>query len=296
MPIRDDSFIDDEFLMQLEKLKIVSRKSTRNPRRGEYRSWQSGEGFEFLDFRKYHLGDDLRYVDWSVYGRLDKLFIKLFHAEKGQTAHILLDISRSMGVGTPSKDITAKKIAAALSYICLSNLDKTGMMAFNNKIVKIKPPARGKRQYLEVLKFFQSLQPADQTNLNDSLKEYAAVCKNPGIAIVISDFFDPQGYDEGLKALAYRKFDINLIQMMDHEELYWSKTGNLLLNECETGESKVTLVDNKTLDLYHRKVKDFIAGIKQYCSHYGMNYFLCDTSVSFENLLTDYLTNGALFR
>jgi len=107
-----DSFIDDEFLKQLEKLKIISRKSTRNPRRGEYRSWQSGEGFEFLDFRKYHLGDDLRYVDWSVYGRLDKLFIKLFHAEKGQTAHILLDISRSMDNGTPSKDITAKKIAA----------------------------------------------------------------------------------------------------------------------------------------------------------------------------------------
>ena len=147
-----------------------------------------------------------------------------------------------------------------------------------------------------MLKFFQSLQPADQTNLNASLKAYAAICKNPGIAIVISDFFDPRGYQEGLKALAYRKFDINLIQVMDHEELYWSQTGNLLLNECETGESKVTLVDNKTLELYRKKVQDFIAGIKHYCSHYGMNYYLCDTGVPFENLLTDYLTNGALFR
>ena len=118
MPLRSDSFIDDAFLKQLEKLKIVSRKSTRQSHRGEHRSWQSGEGFEFLDFRKYHLGDDLRYVDWSVYGRLDKLFIKLFHSEKGQTAHILLDTSRSMISGEPSKDITAKKIAAALSYIC----------------------------------------------------------------------------------------------------------------------------------------------------------------------------------
>ena len=290
------SFIDDEFLKQLEKLKIVSRKSTRNPRRGEYRSWQSGEGFEFLDFRKYHLGDDLRYVDWSVYGRLDKLFIKLYHAEKGQTAHILLDVSRSMDSGTPSKDVTAKKIAAALSYICLSNLDKTGLMAFNHKIVKTKPPTRGKKQYFEMLKFFQSLQPADQTNLNDSLKAYAAICKNPGIAIIISDFFDSRGYEEGLKALAYRKFDINLIQVMDHEELYWSQTGNLLLNECETGESKATLVDNRTLELYRKKVRDFVAGIKQYCSHYGMNYYLCDTGIPFENLLTDYLTKGALFR
>jgi hypothetical protein len=291
-----DSFIDDEFLKQLEKLKIVSRKSARNPRRGEYRSWQSGEGFEFLDFRKYHLGDDLRYVDWSVYGRLDKLFIKLFHAEKGQTAHILLDISRSMNSGTPSKDITAKKIAAALSYICLANLDKTGLMAFNNKIVKTKPPTRGKKQYLEVLKFFQSLKPTDRTNVNDSLKEYAAICKNPGIAIIISDFFDPQGYEDGLKALAYRDFDINLIQVMDHEELYWSKTGNLLLNECETGEKKAILVDKNILDLYRNKISEFIAGIKNYCGHYGMNYFLCDTGIPFEKLLTDYLAKGALFR
>ena len=296
MPDQLDSFIDDEFLKQLEKLKIVSRKSTRNPRRGEYRSWQSGEGFEFLDFRKYHLGDDLRYVDWSVYGRLDKLFIKLFHAEKGQTAHILLDTSRSMNNGTPSKDITAKKIAAALSYICLSNLDKTGLMAFNNQIVKTKPPARGKKQYLEVLKFFQSLKPSEPTDINNSLKAYAAICKNPGIAIVISDFFDPRGYEDGLKALAYRDFDINLIQVMAHEELHWSKTGNLLLNECETGEKKVTFVDQDLLDRYHNKINEFIAGIKTYCSHYGMNYFLCDTKIPFETLLTDYLSEGALFR
>jgi len=291
-----DSFIDDAFLKQLEKLKVLSRKTTRSPRRGEYRSWQSGEGFEFLDFRKYHLGDDLRYVDWSVYGRLDKLFIKLFHAEKGQTAHILLDISRSMDKGRPSKDITAKKIAAALSYICLANLDKTGLMAFNNQIVKIKPPTRGKKQYLEVLKFFQSLQPSDQTDFSSSLKAYAATCKNPGIAIVISDFFDPQGYEDGLKALAYRDFDINLIQVMDHEEIYWSKTGNLLLNECETGEKKVTFVDKKLLELYQNKINEFIAGIKSYCGHYGMDYFLCDTRIPFEDLLTDYLSKGALFR
>ncbi len=296
MPHRSDSFIDDAFLKQLEKLKIVSRKSTRQPHRGEHRSWQSGEGFEFLDFRKYHLGDDLRYVDWSVYGRLDKLFIKLFHAEKGQTAHILLDTSRSMKNGSPSKDITAKKIAAALSYICLSNLDKTGLMAFSNKIVKIKPPARGKKQYLEVLNFFQSLQPTGQTDIIGSLQAYAAICKNPGIAIVISDFFDPGGYQGGLRALAYRDFDINLIQVMSHDEIEWSTTGNLELNDCETGEKKIVFVDQQFLDNYQKKISSFIVGIQNYCRHYGLNYYLCDTRIPFENLLTDYLTKGALFR
>ena len=291
-----DSFIDDAFLKQLEKLKIVSRRSNRQPHRGEYRSWQSGEGLEFLDFRKYHLGDDLRYVDWSVYGRLDKLFVKLFHAEKGQTAHILLDTSRSMKNGSPSKDITAKKIAAALSYICLSNLDKIGLMAFSNQIDKIKPPARGKKQYLEVLKFFQSLKPTNRTDVNGSLQEYAAICKNPGIAIILSDFFDPQGYQDGLKALAYRDFDINLIHVMSHEDLEWSTTGNLLLNDCETGEKKVIFVDQHFLEIYRNKINNFIAGIRRHCRYRGVNYYLCNTRIPFENLLTDYLSRGALFR
>ena len=290
------SFIDDEFLKQLEKLKIVARKSPANLRRGEYRSWQSGEGLEFLDFRKYHPGDDLRYVDWSVYGRLDKLFIKLFHAEKGQTAHILLDVSHSMGSGSALKDITAKKVAAALSYICLSNLNKTGLMAFSNQIIKIKPPARGKQQYLAVLNFLLSLAPAGKTSINGCLGEYAAICKNPGIAILITDLFDPQGYQEGLRALAYRDFDINLIHVMDHDELEWSRTGNLLLTDCETGEKKITFVDHDLLATYQNKVSAFIAAAKSYCGHHGINYFLCDTSIPFENLLTNYLSKGALFR
>jgi hypothetical protein len=296
MTDRLNSLIDDEFLKKLEKLKVIARKSARNPKRGEHRSWQSGEGLEFLDYRKYHIGDDLRYVDWSVYGRLDKLFIKLFHAEKGQTAHLLLDMSLSMGTGNPSKDITAKKIAAAISYICLSNLDKTGLMAFSDKIVAVKAPARGKKQYPEVLKFFFLLKPSDSTNVNGCLTDYANICKNPGIAIIISDFFDPKGYEDGLKALAYRDFDINLIQVMSREELFWSKIGNLLLHDVETGEKKVTFVDKHLLELYQNKINAFISNIKSYCSHYGINYFLCDTSIPFEDLLTDYLTRGALFR
>jgi len=296
MSADNDSFLDEDFLRKLEKLKIITRRSARSPQRGEHRSWQSGEGLEFLDYRKYHPGDDLRYVDWSVYGRLDKLFIKLFHAEKGQTAHILIDVSRSMASGNPPKEMTAKKIAAALSYICLANLDKTGLMAFNEKIVDIKTPARGRNRFPEVLKFLLSLSTSSQTNLNGCLAEYAAICKNPGIAIIISDLFDSKGYEDGLKALAYRNFDINLIHVLDHEEISWSRTGNLLLHEAETGEKKVTVVDKQLLSLYRKKIESFISGIKSHCAHYDMNYYLCNSSNPFEETLTDYLSTGALFR
>ena len=135
-----------------------------------------------------------------------------------------------------------------------------------------------------------------QTNVNECLAEYAAICKNPGIAIIISDLFDPDGYEDGLEALAYRNFDINLIQVMTHEELFWPKTGNLMLRETETGEKKVAYVDKHLLEVYQKKINGFISAIKSYCGHYGINYFLCDTGIPFEDLLMDYLSMGALFR
>jgi uncharacterized protein (DUF58 family) len=291
-----DSFIDESFLKNLEKLKIITKKGIKGPERGEHKSWHSGEGLEFLDYRNYQVGDDLRYVDWSVYGRLDKLFIKLFHAEENQTVHILLDMSRSMGAGTPSKADSAKRIAAAVSYICLSNLDKISMAAFTDKIVEISPIVRGKRKYSKVLNYLLSLAPEANTDVNACLTEYASICKHPGIAIVISDLFDPKGYQDGLKSLTYRDFDVSLIQVLDHEELFWSKIGTFILQDVETGEKKVTSVNESLLERYHKQVATFISNIKSFCSNYGINYYVYDTSILFEEFLIDYLTKGKIFR
>ena len=296
MPEALESFIDDAFLKNLEKLKIATKKGMKGPHRGEHKAWQSGEGIEFLDYRKYHLGDDLRYVDWSVYGRLDKLFIKLFHAEENQTVYVLLDMSRSMGSGTPPKHISAKKMAAALSYISLSNFDKIGLASFSDRIGDMKPPVRGKKTFPEVLSFLTSLQPANETDVNASLFEYASICRRHGIAIIVSDLFDPRGCADGLKALAYKHFDIHIIHTLDHEELFWTKTGNLLLNDVETGKKKVTYVDRSLLKRYRKKISDFISGIENFCRENEMSYYLYDTSVPFENALIDYFTNGAVLK
>jgi len=269
-------------------------RTKQGPQKGEHTSWQSGEGLEFLDYRKYHPGDDLRYVDWSIYGRLDKLFIKLFHAEKSQTVHILLDMSRSMNTGSPSKDISAKKIAAALCYIGLSSLDKIGMMAFNHKIIAVKTPMRGKNKYPEAINFLTALEASEPTDLNACLSEYALICKTPGIAIVISDFFDPKGFRAGLKALVHRRFDVNLIQLLDYEELVGKQTGNFLLTDIETGEKKRVFIDKHLLALYRRKIDRFISGIKDQGRQYGTNYYLYDTRVPFENFIISYFTREAV--
>jgi len=291
-----DSFIDERFLKQLEKLKLITQRGVKGPFRGEHKSWRSGEGQEFLDYRNYQAGDDLRYVDWSVYGRFDKLLVKLFHAEENQTIHFLLDTSRSMRFGSPSKLIGAKRIAAAVGYIGLSNLDRITMTAFADTLLDSKPPVRGKRKYAEVLNFLHRQDADRPTNINTSLSEYAAVSKYPGIVLVLSDLFDPAGYQDGLRALSYRNFDVHLIQVLDHEELFWSQTGSLALQDIESGEKKTSFVDRDLAKRYQKRVEDFLAEIKGFCDDTGINHYVYDTSVPFEDFLIGYLTKGAIFR
>ena len=296
MASRQDIFFDDDFLKKLEKIKIITKKGFRSLDMGGHRSVQSGEGIEFLDYRKYQTGDDLRYVDWNVYGRMDKLFIKLFHAEENQSIHILMDVSRSMDWGEPTKAVCAKRIAAAVGYIGLSNFDKVGLTSFAHKILDIRPPLRGKRKYPELLHFLLSQELTHGTDVNESLTEYASLSKSSGIVLVLSDFFDPKGYDEGLKALTYRNLDIHVVQILDPKELLGSDTGNLSLRETETGEMKSTFIDRTLLDLYRQRIAKYISDLKSFCSAYNIHYHLHDTRVPFEDFLLEYLNRGALLR
>jgi len=140
------------------------------------------------------------------------------------------------------------------------------------------------------------LTPASATNLNACLAEYAALAKQPGIALVISDLFDAKGYQDGLKALLYRKFDVHVIQVVDHEECAWPHTGTLILRDVETGERKTMFADAALLETYRLKMKAFFADIRDFCGSYGIHCYLYDTHVAFEDFLIDYLTKGAIFR
>jgi hypothetical protein len=290
-----ESFLDEDFLRKLEKLKVLAQKGIKGPHRGEHVSWRSGASLDFLDYRKYQVGDDFRYIDWNVYGRLDKLFIKLFRAEEDLTIHFLIDMSRSMGVGNPPKEIYAKKLVAALCYIGLANLDRVGVTSFSHSLGDSLSPERGKQVYLSVLKYLLSQRPEGKTDLNASLKAYASTCKRPGIAIILSDLLDPKGFEEGVEALIYGRFDITLIQILDREELFPPLEGYLTLNDVETGESKKMTLDRALLELHRKKIHDFLDNIKNFCRKNGIDYYFSDTSIPFEDFLLDYLTKGSLF-
>ena len=296
MPDEFEPFLDEVFLRKLENLKLLARKGIRGHDKGEHISWRSGGSLEFLDYRKYHIGDDFRYVDWNVYGRLDKLFIKLFRAEENQTVHILIDRSRSMGTGKPTKAMYAKKIAAAVSYICLANLDRVRVTAFTDRLKESMPPARSKQTYSKVLKFLVSLSAVGRTGINKSLSEYADLRIRPGTAIILSDVLDPNGFKKGLEALKYEKYKVALIQILNHEEILPTIKGNLLLRDVETGRSRTIDLNSELIESYQKKIEAYINSIRNFCLDNRIDYYLYDTSILLEKFLLDYLTKGLIFR
>src|SRR5262249_48162131 len=192
---------DEQFLKKLEYLYVVAKKVFVGRIRAERRSRKTGSGVEFADHRNYTAGDDLRYLDWSVYGRLDKLLLRMFEEEEDLHIYLLIDASASMRMS--SKLDYAERICAALAYIGLAKLDRVSIVPFGgggapNATKDRLPPARGKAQIFKVFQFLSALEPSGPTELSRALESFVHQTKRRGLAIVVSDFYDPDGYEDGL--------------------------------------------------------------------------------------------------
>lgn len=287
-----NSFLDEAFLQKLDQLRILAQRRIKGLNLGEHASWRGGGNLEFLDYRNYQLGDDLRYVDWNVYGRLDKLFIKLFQAERDLSIHILIDMSLSMSAGSPSKEILAKKVAAALSYIGLANLDRVGLQSFNESISVSRAPERGRQVYLSILDFLLGLKPDGKTNLNSSLIEFASRSRQKGMVIILSDLLDQAGFESGIKTLLQDKYEIIVIQLLDQDERFPKLNGYLKLKDLESSIEKSLTLNPELLNRYQKKMDQYLSKIKEFCTENGVGYFLTDTRISFEEFLLDFLNQG----
>ncbi len=287
---------DEEFLRKLEKLQVLALRAVRGPIRGEHKAWRAGRSLEFLDYRKYQLGDDFRYIDWNVLGRLDKLFIKLFRAEEDLTIHFLIDVSRSMTLGKPSKDLYAKKTAAALGYIGLANQDRIGVTSFAENLGDSLAPRKGRKNYWLLLRYLESLSAEGRTDFNSCLVQFSARCKRPGLAVIISDLLDPKGFRAGLDALKYRKFDLALIHVLDPAWFNPPSKGHLELRDVETGETRRVTLDDDLFTQYKAQVDRFLEEVESHCHKNGIDYCQCRTDVPFEDFLLEYLLSGAVFQ
>src|SRR3984957_3197701 len=225
--------LDPQFLARLEQLELVSRKIFRGIMKGERRSKKKGQSVEFADYKNYVIGDDLRHLDWNLYARLDRLFIRLFQEEEDLHFYVLIDNSLSMDFGTPSKLHCARQIGAALAFIGLCNMDRVVIEAFNEKLTQSLPAVRGRKSLWRVLDFLQKLKPAGPSNLRESLKTFTMKSPGKGIVVLLSDMMDKEGYEDALRYLVARQYDIYVIQVLSQEELEPELMGDLKLGDME---------------------------------------------------------------
>ncbi len=288
--------LDEEFLRKLEQLSLLSRRIRRSIARGESLSIRKGASLEFSDYRLYQPGDDFRYLDWNIYNRLNRLFVKLFTAEENLTVHILIDTSKSMAFGDPSKLWYAGRLAAALGYLAISNLDRVGVSAFADGIEHSMQPVRQKSHAFALFDYIAGLKPSGRTDFNRTLRDYSLRTRRPGLAILITDLLDPAGYVEGLQALIYRRFDVLLIQVLDESEMAPEFRGSFRLIDGETEEETELTVESETVSAYQDRLGEYFQEVEEFCLSHDIEYLRTTTSIPFEEVVFSYLRRGVFVR
>jgi uncharacterized protein (DUF58 family) len=293
---------DSAFLVKLEQLYLLSKKLFRGAHRAERRSRQTGSSLEFADYRNYTTGDDLRSIDWNIYGRLDRLFIKLFEQEQDLDISFLLDASASMRWTPPgserlSKFDQARRITASLAYIGLANLDRVNVHYFASRLEEDLGLCRGKSQFHKVLDFLRAAPALEgDTRLLPCVRTFAQRMKRRGLVFVLSDLFDPQGCEEALALLRYQRFEAHVIHILDPAELRPEATGDLRLIESETGAAYEVTASEALLRRYHAEIDGFIAKTSAFCIEHGIGYAQATTVVPFEELVLRVLRDGRMIQ
>jgi uncharacterized protein (DUF58 family) len=311
------ALFDESFLHKLERLALLSRRAMAGQMQGERRSPKRGQSVEFADFRPYSRGDDFRRIDWNAYARLERFYIKLFVEEEDLTVHLLLDTSRSMAWGAPSKLWYAARAAGALGYVALSGLDRVTVTALGEVTEgsgAYFPPHRGKRQAMSLFGFLQALARSHESPspgatgrqppiLATRLRTYASASRLPGPAILVSDLLE-EGWQEGLRALAARGFEVTVLHVLapdevDPEQAAWLGEGasrDLKLRDVESGAEVEITADYETLQRYRQGLAAWREEIGRFCGARGIQYVPVETSVPFEELLFALLRQRGVLR
>jgi uncharacterized protein (DUF58 family) len=296
-PVDDRSqLFNDEFLKKLEYLYLVSKKLFAGMIRAERRTKKTGSGIEFADHRHYTSGDDFRYIDWNIYGRMDKLLLRLFEEEEDLSIYLLVDCSKSMMIGEPVKLHYAMKIAAALCYVGLANLDRVSIIPFSDDLHERLPPARGKGRIFKVFDFLRSVEPGGITNLGPSLTKFVHQTKRRGLAVVISDFYDPTGYEEALNVLRYNKYEPFAIQIYDRKEADPPLHGDLSLVDCETGDLREVTISAKLLEEYRKEHEKYCQELEDFSTSRAIPFFRTHTGVPFDDLVLRIFRAGGFLK
>lgn len=304
----DSRFLTPELLRRLEQFQLLAARRAKSARRGERRSRARGQSVEFADYRNYVHGDDFRYLDWNLYGRLDRLFLKLYEEERELPVRILLDASESMTFGTPRKFDFARQVAAAVGYVGLCGFDRVSVVPFpadggaavadprtRAAAVAALRSVRGKRSARTFFENLGQLSPGGPADLNGALRRAALEARQPGLAVVVSDLLDPAGYESGLAALVSRGFQVSVVQVLSPEELAPGSFGDLRLVDAETGGVQEVTFGRFRLKAYQQSVRAYIQRLKEHCQARGITFFSAPSDLPLEDLLLRQLRRAEVW-
>jgi len=283
-----DLLFDETFLRRLEQLELASRRLTAGRMKGERRSLRRGQSVEFADYRNYSAGDDLRQLDWNVYARLERLFIKLFVEEEDVTVHVLVDASRSMDFGEPNKLTFARRAAGALAYLGLAHLDRVSVAFLGEGRALSLRPLRGKARVFEVFKFLSEPRSERLTGLAAAARDYASRIRGRGPLILVSDLLDP-GYLDALRDLAGTRCQLSVLHVLAPEELDPDVPPDARLVDNETGHGIEVTGDDDLVDRYRARLAEWQEELATFCSRRGGAYVSVPSDLDLADLLFDVM-------
>ena len=296
---------DEKTLRKLDRLALAASQVRAGQIKGERRSLKRGSSIEFADYRDYTRGDDLRRVDWNVYARLERPYIKLLEEEEDLAVHVLLDASRSMDYGTDAepnheswnKFQYAQRLAAALGYVALAAGDRLTVCALRAEAPTAQfGPARGRGQTLRLLKFIEALPAGGNTNLDAALRHYVLGPRRAGLLFLITDLFSPAGFRDGLGQLLGRGFEIVLLHVLAPDEIDPPLAGDLRLIDLETGAPQDVTLDNPLRELYRKHVESWCRDVELYCLKRGVHYVAVSTGVEWDEMVLHHFRQRGLLK
>ena len=291
-----EDLFDDEFQRKLETLAIVSRRVFAGNMRAERRTKKKGSGVEFADHRNYAPGDDFRYVDWNVYQRFGKLLVRLYEEEEDLSIYFIVDCSSSMAFGDAKKFDQARRLCAALAYVGLANLDRVTIVGVSDEVIARMPTTRGKGRIFKVFDFLRGLKPDGTTELRESLKTFVAQHKRRGLAVLISDLYDPAGFEGGINMLRFNKFEPYVLHIVDPRESKLVLKGDVRIYDCETGDEREVTVTPKLLERMQRAWGEYRDQVERFCTTRQVPYFAADVDTPFDELVLRVFRRGGFLR
>jgi uncharacterized protein (DUF58 family) len=286
---------DSAFLRKLDRLALLTKRAMAGEMQGERRSPRRGSSVEFADFRPYVAGDDIRQIDWNLYARMDRFYLKLMVAEEELTIHLLVDNTASMDWGEPNKLAYARRAAGAFGYIALSSLDRVTVTAMAAGAARQMPGVRGKRGALPLFDFLQRLPAGEGGSLLQTCRHYIQTARNAGPLLLCSDLMDPD-WQEALRALTSRPFEITVLHTLAPQELHPEIDGDFRLLDAEGGAPIEITADLEVLRRYDENLRAWREEIESFCNGRGITYIFIDTSVPVEDFVLSSLRRRGVLR